>query len=165
MTAHAPTGKSPRAFFAPDALLATWFGAGLSPRAPGTMGSLAALPFAWLIATYLGSLGLAVGVALVFIAGVWASGRYAKARGIADPGAVVIDEVAGQWLTLILVPPSLTGYAIGFALFRAFDIIKPWPISVLDRKIKGGLGVMLDDLAAGVLASLLTWNIWIWIGR
>jgi phosphatidylglycerophosphatase A len=72
--------------------------------------------------------------------------------------------VVGQWLTLILVPPSLINYAIGFALFRLFDVIKPWPISALDRSVKGGLGVMLDDLLAGVLAAIFLWNAWIWMG-
>ncbi|MBM3481928.1 MAG: phosphatidylglycerophosphatase A [Alphaproteobacteria bacterium] len=146
-----------------DALIATWFGVGLFPYAPGTIGSLAALPFAWLISTYLGPLGLAVGVIVVYLAGIWASGRYAKRRGIADPGPVVVDEVAGQWLALILVPPGFITLAIGFAFFRLFDVIKPWPISAIDRRVKGGLGVMSDDLLAGALAAILTWNVWIWI--
>lgn len=146
-----------------DTLISTWFGVGLFPYAPGTIGSLAALPFGWLISNYLGPLGLAVGVVVVYAAGVWASGRYAKRRGIADPGAVVVDEVAGQWLALILVPPGLVTFAIGFAFFRLFDVIKPWPISAIDRKVKGGLGVMSDDILAGALAAILTWNVWIWI--
>jgi len=164
MSADIGTERRRHTALTPDGLLATWFGVGLIPFAPGTFGSLAAVPFAWLISSYLGVLGLAVGVALVFGVGIWASGRFARARGISDPGPVVIDEIAGQWLALILIPPSLLGYAIGFALFRAFDVIKPWPISVLDRRVKGGLGVMLDDLLAGALAALLTWNIWIWVG-
>ncbi len=146
------------------ALIATWFGVGLLPGAPGTFGSLAALPFAWAIATYLGLLGLAIAIAIVFVAGVWAAGRYARARGVADPGSIVVDEVAGQWLALVLVPPDPIAYAIGFALFRAFDVIKPWPISALDRRVKGGFGVMLDDLFAGAIAAILLWNAWIWIG-
>jgi phosphatidylglycerophosphatase A len=148
----------------PEAVIATWFGVGLMPGAPGTFGSLAALPFAWAIMSYLGLLGLVVAIVVVFLAGVWASGRYARARGIADPGSVVVDEVVGQWLTLVLVPPDLIAYAIGFALFRAFDMIKPWPISALDRSVKGGFGVMLDDLLAGAVAAILLWNIWIWMG-
>lgn len=147
----------------PEAVIATWFGVGLVPGAPGTAGSLAALPFAWAIMSYLGLRGLAVAIVVVFVAGVWAAGRYARARGVADPGSVVVDEVAGQWLAVILVPPDLLAYAIGFVLFRAFDIIKPWPISWLDRTVKGGFGVMLDDLLAGALAAILLWNIWIWI--
>lgn len=148
----------------PDALIATWFGIGLIPGAPGTYGSLAALPFAWVIVTYLGLLGLLVSIGLAIVLGVWASGRYARVRGVADPGAIVIDEVAGQWLALVLVPPDPIAYGIGFALFRLFDVIKPWPISWLDRTLKGGIGVMLDDLLAGVIAAVLLWNIWIWIG-
>jgi len=153
-----------RAALSLDAVIATWFGVGHFPIAPGTAGSLAALPFAWLIRTHLGPLALAIGVGAVFVIGVWAAGRYARARGITDPGSVVIDEVAGQWLAVILVPPDLIAYAIGFALFRAFDVIKPWPISALDRKLKGGLGVMLDDLLSGALAAILLWNAWIWLG-
>ncbi len=148
----------------PDALIATWWGVGLVPGAPGTYGSLAALPFAWLIVSYLGLLGLVIALLLVFIAGAWAADRYARARGIADPGAIVVDEVVGQWLTLVLVPPDPIAYAIGFALFRAFDVIKPWPISWLDRAVKGGFGVMLDDVLAGAIAAILLWNVWIWIG-
>lgn len=147
-----------------DAVIATWFGVGHFPVAPGTAGSLAALPFAWLIMTYFGPLGLAIATGVVFVIGVWAADRYTRTRGVADPGSVVIDEVAGQWLALILVPPDLIAYAIGFALFRIFDVVKPWPISLLDREVKGGLGVMLDDLLAGALAAILLWNAWIWIG-
>ncbi len=148
----------------PDALIATWFGIGLIPGAPGTYGSLAALPFAWLIVTYLGLLGLLVSIGLAIALGVWASGRYSRVRGVADPGAIVIDEVAGQWLALVLVPPDPIAYGIGFALFRLLDVIKPWPISWLDRTLKGGIGVMVDDLLAGAIAAVLLWNIWIWIG-
>lgn len=148
----------------PDALIATWFGVGLIPGAPGTYGSLAALPFAWAIMSYLGLLGLVVALAIVVVAGIWASSHYARARGAADPGAIVVDEVAGQWLTLVLVPPDPITYAIGFALFRMFDVIKPWPISWFDRSVKGGFGVMLDDLLAGGIAAILLWNVWIWIG-
>ena len=154
-----------RAFAAsPDALLATWFGIGLIPGAPGTYGSLVALPIAWVITNYLGLLGLAAVIAALLLLGVWASGRYARARGIADPGSIVIDEVVGQWMTLVLVPPDPIAYAIGFALFRLFDVIKPWPINVIDRRVKGGVGVMLDDVVAGALAAIVLWNVWIWIG-
>jgi phosphatidylglycerophosphatase A len=149
-------------FFRPAPLLATWFGVGCLPGAPGTFGSLAALPFAWAIAHFLGPLALGIGIALVFLVGIWAADRYARQHGIVDPGAVVIDEVAGQWLTVLVVPPDPALYAIGFGLFRAFDVIKPWPISLIDRKIKGGFGIMLDDLLAGALAAILLWNVWIW---
>lgn len=148
----------------PDALLATWFGIGLIPGAPGTYGSLVAVPLAWVIVHYWGLLGLAIAIVALFLVGTWAAGRYARARGIADPGAIVVDEVVGQWLALVLVPPDIMAYALGFALFRLFDVIKPWPISLLDRRLKGGFGVMADDVLAGAMAAIVLWNIWIWIG-
>lgn len=136
--------------------LATWFGAGLIPKAPGTCGSLAALPFAWAILHFGGVWWLAGGIVLVFIVGWWASEIYVNESGLADPGAIVIDEVAGQWLTLL---PAATGiwwhWAAGFALFRVFDIVKPWPVGWADRRVKGGLGVMVDDMIAGVIAGAL----------
>ncbi len=112
-----------------------------------------------------GNLGgpIAVGAAaiIVFLIGWWASERIVQADGLEDPSWVVIDEVAGQWLTLLLTPPSLIGYLAGFALFRLFDIWKPWPVSWADQKIKGGLGIMLDDVLAGLMGlivlSLLHW--------
>lgn len=140
----------------PAVLLATWFGSGLLPRAPGTWGSLAALPFAWLIAGLAGPAGLALAAAAVFGIGCWAAGRYADASDDADPGAVVIDEVAGQWLVLVAAPLSLPAYAAGFLLFRVLDIVKPWPASWADRNLKGGFGIMADDvLAAGYGLALM----------
>ena len=132
------------------AVLATWFGAGLLPKAPGTWGSLAAIPFA-LALTWVGGPWLLLAAAsAVFFAGVWAGGRYAKERGLEDPGAVVIDEVAGQWIALIpaLLDPVLV--VLAFLAFRLFDILKPWPVGWLDRELKGGLGIMSDDVLAGV---------------
>lgn len=154
--------SKPGRFLRPAPLLATWFGAGLSPWAPGTVGSLAALPLAWLISAYTGTIGLAIAVLIVFALGVWASHVYSAALGKSDAGEIVIDEVAGQWLTLLLVPPDLAMYALGFALFRLADIVKPWPISWIDRKIKGGFGVMFDDVLAGAFAAIVLWNIWAW---
>lgn len=134
----------------PALLLATWFGSGLLPRIPGTWGSLAALPFAWVIQSLGGPLALGLAIIAVFLIGWWASEVYVRRAGLDDPGAVVIDEVAGQWLVLLLVPPSLWMYFIGFLLFRVFDILKPWPVSWADRYVKGGLGVMLDDILAAL---------------
>lgn len=149
------------AFWHPAHLLATWFGAGLFPMAPGTAGSLAALPFAYLISHYLGIAGLGVAIAIVFTIGIWAAHHYSKRTASHDAGPIVIDEVAGQWLALLLVPADIVLYAIGFALFRLADIVKPWPIGWADRKVKGGFGVMFDDLLAGGLAAIILWNIWI----
>ncbi len=145
----------------PAHLLATWFGAGLIPLAPGTAGSLAALPFAYLFSHYLGIVGLGAAIAIVFIIGIWAAHRYGRRTASHDAGPIVIDEVAGQWLALLLVPADIVLYAIGFALFRLADIVKPWPIGWVDQRVKGGFGVMLDDLLAGGLAAIILWNIWI----
>jgi phosphatidylglycerophosphatase A len=136
--------------------LATWFGAGLIPKAPGTWGSLAALPFAWVF-LHFGNIWWLAGAALVvFLVGWWASHVYVTSTGQADPGAVVIDEVAGQWLALLPASPAVWWHwVLGFALFRFFDILKPWPVGWADRRLKGGFGVMIDDVIAGVLAGVL----------
>ena len=124
---------------------------------PGTWGSLAALPFAWVIHMKFGPNGLAIATTIVLAVGVWAADVYAKEIGDDDPGAVVIDEVAGQWLTLALAAPlDALFYAAGFLLFRVFDILKPWPVNWADDQLKGGLGIMADDIiAAGYAAAVL----------
>lgn len=136
----------------PAWLLATWFGAGMLPWAPGTWGSLAALPFAWLILVYLGWPWLVVAAAAVFVVGLWAAERYVRASGHGDPGAVVIDEVAGQFIALTAAATTPIDFAVGFALFRVFDIFKPWPANWAERRFSGGLGVMADDVFAGLYA-------------
>lgn len=141
-------------FWHPAHMLATWFGLGLLPKAPGTWGSLGALPFAWFINSFYGWPGLLFASVIVFALGIWASGFYGAATSASDPGEIVIDEVAGQWLALVFAGQSLLLYAIGFILFRLADIFKPWPASWADRKVKGGFGVMLDDMIAGVYAGL-----------
>lgn len=139
----------------PAILLATWFGAGYLPKAPGTWGSLAALPFAWLL-TWLGGPNLlATATMLVFLVGVWAAQRAIGATGLKDPQLVVIDEVAGQWLVLLLTPLDPLLYGLGFILFRLLDITKPWPANWADRKVPGGLGVMLDDVLAALYGLLI----------
>lgn len=145
-------------------IIATFFGAGLSPKAPGTLGSLAALPFAWYLFEWGGAPALMLATILVFLVGVWAAGRYANEIGLTDPSAVVIDEVAGQWLTLLVVPNDLILYGLGFVLFRMFDIFKPWPVSWADQKIKGGFGIMFDDILAGVYAGVILFGIRYWFG-
>jgi len=139
----------------PAVLLATWFGAGCLPLAPGSWGSLAALPLAWAIRSFLGVGGLAAASAIVFGAGWWAAATVAKASPVEDPRQVVIDEVAGQWLVLLAAPPALVAYGLAFLLFRIFDVWKPWPARWADRRVKGGLGIMLDDLFAAVYACVL----------
>ena len=142
----------------PAWLIATWCGVGLVPVAPGTAGSLAALPFAWAIATAAGPVGLALAIVLVFAVGCWAAGAYSAAEGDPDPQAVVVDEVAGQWLALlpatVLSTPAPWHYAVALVLFRIADIGKPWPAGWIDRRLRGGWGIMLDDIAAGLYAAL-----------
>ena len=137
----------------PGVLLATWFGFGYFPKAPGTWGSLAALPCAWVISMYWGGWALFVASILVFFIGIWASNVYMAQSCAHDPGPVVIDEVAGQWLTLAFVPTDLIIYAVGFVLFRLADIFKPWPACWADQKVDGGLGVMLDDVLAAIYSG------------
>ncbi len=146
-------------FWHPASLIATWFGAGLVPKVPGTAGSLAALPFAWLIQWAFGPVGLALAVLVIFALGWWASTVIVKQSEEPDPGRIVVDEVAGQWLTLIIAPLDPVFYALGFVLFRIADIWKPWPVGEIDRRAKGGIGVMLDDLFAGIYAGAILYLI------
>ena len=146
----------------PAFLISTWFGAGLLPRAPGTWGSLAALPLAWALASLGGPMALAAATVVVSLVGWWAAAVYVRRTGRQDPGEVVVDEVAGQWLALVMVPPEPLLYLAGFALFRLFDIRKPWPVGWADREIGGGLGVMVDDLFAGLYAALIMIAVLYW---
>jgi phosphatidylglycerophosphatase A len=132
--------------------LATWFGSGLLPIAPGTFGTIAAVP----LILGLHNFGIWHNVfALVIIIGVsiWAAGRYQKLLRQNDPPKVVIDEVAGFSLTMFLLPPSWPILGLGFILFRFFDILKPYPIRRLE-KLRGGFGIVADDLLAGLYSQL-----------
>ncbi|MBS27500.1 MAG: phosphatidylglycerophosphatase A [Alphaproteobacteria bacterium] len=143
--------------------LSTSFGAGDLPGAPGTWGSLAALPFA-VIAVLLGGQILLMALILVgFVVGVWASGRLAAHHRLEDPQRVVIDEVIGQWLAILPVALDWRYYIVAFVLFRFADITKPWPLKNLER-LPGGVGIMADDIGAGVYAGILTWLIAVWLG-
>lgn len=130
---------------------------GLLPVSPGTWGSLAALPVAWAIRSLSGATGLAIAVAVAFFAGWWASAAVTKASGSKDPGFVVIDEVTAQWLALLLIRGDPLTWVLGFVLFRIFDIWKPWPVRWADRRVSGGLGIMLDDILAAIYAALVWW--------
>jgi phosphatidylglycerophosphatase A len=134
----------------PARFIGTWFGVGLAPKAAGTFGSIAALPFAYLIQTCWGNAGLLIASLIVFITGVICNHIYMRHVDDADPREMVIDEVAGQWLLLAYMYPTFTSYCIGLALFRFFDIVKPWPISWADKNIHGGFGVMFDDILAAL---------------
>lgn len=140
----------------PAHFLALGFGAGLIPRAAGTWGTLVAFPIFALAQP--GGFTAVAGSALVFfIIGVWASDVAGRSLGVSDHGGIVIDEIAAFLLVLAFTPPTWGWWLIAFLLFRVFDIWKPWPISLADRKIKGGFGVMFDDvLAAGYsIAAIL----------
>jgi phosphatidylglycerophosphatase A len=142
-------------WYQPAAWISTWFGSGLLPKIPGTWGTLAALPFGWVIQSTWGSTGMLVAAGLAFIIGWWSTANYIAADGRADPGMVVIDEVAGIWLTLAFVSLDAEGYIVAFVLFRFFDMLKPWPIRTIERSIAGALGVMVDDIAAAVFAIVV----------
>lgn len=151
-----------RPIWHPAALIATWFGSGLLPRMPGTWGSLAALPFAWVILVQLGPLWLLAASLVLFFAGCWASAAILGEDRARDPGYIVVDEVAGQFLALAPAAPDPTLFAIGFVLFRLADIVKPWPASWADREVKGGLGVMLDDMVAGGYVAVIMLALGLW---
>jgi phosphatidylglycerophosphatase A len=161
-------GASPARVLAdPAGWVASVGGAGLSPWAPGTVGSLVALlPWWWMASVQWWLPWLAI--PLVFALGVWASSVLIGRLGVEDPGVIVVDEVVGQWLALslvdlalrfapwpLLVPSTLALLLAGFLVFRLCDILKPWPASWADRKLDGGFGAMADDALAGVWAGLL----------
>jgi phosphatidylglycerophosphatase A len=140
-------------------LLATGFGAGLSPRAPGTIGSIEGAIIYFAVANSVPSLPFYCLLnLLIFAAGVWAAGRAAKLLGSKDPRKIVIDEVSGQMIALapLLGSHSVIGIVLGLALFRALDIFKPFPINRCER-LSGGFGVMADDALAGILAAAALW--------
>ena len=138
----------------PVHILAFGFGTGLSPVAPGTVGSLVGVLFAWLTLDLGLPLQLTVAAA-ISVAGIWICGESARRIGVHDHGGIVWDEIAGMYITLLAAPPTVAGWVLGFALFRAFDIAKPWPIRDLDHRLGGGTGIMLDDLAAALYALIL----------
>jgi len=136
-------------------VVASWFGAGLSPVAPGTAGSLAALPFAYLLVESGGWVALAIAAVVLLPIGARVADHVAGEDH--DPGWIVVDEVVGQWIALIpaVVFGGWVGWALAFFVFRGFDIGKPGPIEWIDDHVKGGWGVMLDDVAAGAAAALV----------
>ncbi|MHB1059280.1 MAG: phosphatidylglycerophosphatase A family protein [Rhodanobacter sp.] len=139
----------------PAGWLACGFGSGLAPVAQGTFGSLAAL-LPWLLLRQLPLPWYAIVLLLGFGVGVWACNVASRALGVADHRSIVWDEFIGQWLALLpllVLPAPWWTIAAGFVLFRLFDVWKPWPISWLDRRVKGGMGVMVDDVVAGIFAA------------
>jgi len=138
----------------PTLLLAFGFGSGLAPKAPGTFGTVAAIPL-WLL---LCQLPLSIYWALVVfsaIAGIYICGRASSKLGVHDHSGIVWDEFVGLWIALAFIEPQFTSIIAGFLLFRFFDIVKPWPISWLDKQVGAGIGIMIDDVVAGVFAAIV----------
>ena len=157
------SGLASRVLRDPVHFLAFGFGTGLSPWAPGTVGSLPGLVLAWLTLPLALPWRLLAGVVLV-LSGIWLCGESARRIGVHDHPGIVWDEIAAMYLLLLLLPPSWPLWALAFGLFRLFDIWKPWPIRDLDHRLHGGLGIMLDDLVAALYAaSLLAFYRWLMI--
>ncbi len=136
----------------PYAWIALGFGSGLSPKAPGTVGSLAAVVLWWFVYAQMPFVFQLATIAVGFAVGVIVSDWMIAKTGIKDPGFIVWDEFIGQWIALLLLPKTVLWYAIGFALFRLFDIVKRGPVGWADRRFSGGFGVMFDDVLAGLMA-------------
>lgn len=151
MNARAATIQDLRSGFLP--FLGLGFGSGLSPVAPGTAGTLVAIPL-YLIVALSGTAAFMVTLILVCVSGAWICAATARQLGTHDHGAIVWDEIAGYLVTMALVPLSFLNVVLGFILFRLFDILKPWPISWCDRHVHGGVGIMLDDILAGTAAAV-----------
>jgi phosphatidylglycerophosphatase A len=148
------TQLTPEMRRSPAFWIASGFGCGLAPKAPGTVATfLAVIP--WLAMRELPLLTYALIVLATFAVGVWAAGRVIELVGKEDPGIVVIDEWAGLWIGLLALPDGLPWLLAGVLLFRLFDIAKPWPVSWADRRLHGGIGAMLDDALAGIYTLLM----------
>lgn len=136
----------------PVHLLAFGLGLGLAPVAPGTFGTLLGVPVALALAP-LGLIGATVATATLFAFGVWLCGASARALGLHDHPGIVWDEVVGYAIAVLWLPPSWEWWLAAFVLFRALDVLKPWPIREIDHSLSGGLGIMLDDAVAGLCAG------------
>lgn len=138
------------------------FGSGLSPVAPGTMGTLVALPVYWLMQD-LPWLYYAAIVVVMLFAGVWLCGESAKRLQVHDHPGIVWDEIVGYLVTMFMAPSGWIWMLVGFVLFRVFDILKPWPIGWIDAQVRGGWGIMLDDVVAALMAFFLLQILsWAW---
>lgn len=138
----------------PVQFLAFGFGSGVFPKAPGTAGTVAAI-LPWFFLAQLDVLSYLVVLLLAILLGIYLCEKSSKDLGVHDHPGIVWDEFCGFWLTMVAIPFSWQWLVAGFLLFRFFDILKPWPINWLDKKVHGGLGIMLDDLLAGVYAWLI----------
>lgn len=146
-----PEGVS---FWHPATLAVTWFGTGLLPKMPGTWGSLATLPVAWVLAQRFGPYAVAAAAVIAFVIGLWACRVYLARSRTKDPGEIVIDEVAGQLLAVAPAGLDPLAFGLAFVLFRIFDTMKPWPLRNLEQ-LRGALGVMADDIGAGLYTAIM----------
>lgn len=166
---HDPQAQFPRPpaqliLSTPEHFIAFGFGSGLAPVAPGTFGTLVGLPF-WFVLMHLDLPYYALALVLLFVFGCWVCGESARLLGVHDYGGIVFDEMVGLLVActpLLLMAGGVQGLAwlwllAAFALFRAFDILKPWPIRWLDRHVEGGFGIMIDDVLAGLAAAVVLW--------
>lgn len=144
----------PMQWRSPAQVLACGFGSGLAPVAPGTFGTLAAVPIILIAQSWSWWIYLGVIVAM-FVGGVFICDRAARAWGVQDHPAIVWDEIVGYMITMSVAPAGWLWMMVGFFLFRIFDIVKPWPIRAVDRGVHGGLGIMLDDVLAGVASGFV----------
>jgi phosphatidylglycerophosphatase A len=152
---------APTPFRSPVQFLAFGFGSGLAPKAPGTFGTLAAVPL-YLLIVALPLWQYSAVLVITALLGVWICDRASAQLKVHDHPGIVWDEFVGFWLTMWAVPLSWQWLLLGFGLFRLFDILKPWPIGWLDAKVEGGLGIMIDDIVAGVMAcACLHLTIWV----
>ncbi|MGL1955921.1 MAG: phosphatidylglycerophosphatase A [Colwellia sp.] len=135
----------------PIQFLALGFGSGLAPKAPGTFGTIAAIPL-YLLLMGLSPLHYAIVLVVMSVSGIYICGKAAKDVGAHDHPAIVWDEFVGFLITMFMIPLSWQSLFVGFVLFRFFDILKPWPISLADKKLAGGFGIMFDDILAGLFA-------------
>ena len=149
-------------WFNPIHLLAFGFGSGAAPKAPGTWGTLAAVLIYWPL-SQLSPEHYLLMLLVTSVMGIYICGQTARDLGVHDHGSIVWDEFVGFWITMFAAPVGWVWVAVGFVLFRFFDIIKPWPISWIDKKITGGFGIMLDDVIAGVMAAVVLQGIAWWL--
>ena len=145
-------------------MIATGFGCGLAPVAPGTVGSLLGAAIWWFALADLDFYTRSAVVSVGFLAATWMVERLVQRYDLGDEPAIVIDEVVGMWFAVLYLPKSILWLCVAFVLFRIADIAKPWPASWADRTVKGGLGIMLDDGIAGLMALVVALAAWYALG-